>query len=140
MTQEQSQASPSTQAASSPISKVLLVGHCGFDSGSLTHLVRSSMNLSAKRVNSDDALAKEAGADTLLLINRVLDGQFKAGDGVELIQQLASQKNAPKMMVITNYPDVLEKSVAAGALPGFGKNDISSPDVSQRLKALTQKG
>ena len=130
---------PTSKPSSAAISKVLLVGHCGFDSGSLTHLVSSAMNLTAARVNSDDALAKEAGADTLLLINRVLDGHFQASDGVELVQQLASQDGTPKMMVITNYPDVQEKAVASGALPGFGKNDISSPDVSQRLKALTQK-
>lgn len=123
-----------------PINKVLLVGHCGFDSGSLTHLVSDTMGIKAVRVNSDAALKKQADASTLLLINRVLDGDFQAGDGVALVEEIASQSDAPKMMVITNYPDVQQKAQAAGALEGFGKNDMGDAGVSQRLKSLAAKG
>lgn len=128
-----------TQPNKKTIHNVLLVGHCGFDSGSLTHLVSQAMGVNAQRVNSDAQLDKQAGPHTLLLINRVLDGDFKAGDGVQLVEQLAAKGDAPAMMVITNYPDVQKKAKAAGALQGFGKNDIGDAALVQRLKKLVSE-
>ena len=116
--------------------RVLLVGHCGADSGSLSYLAHQAMGLEAARVNSDAALAREATADALLWINRVLEGSFEAGDGLALVRQLAAGDTPQPMMLITNYADIQQAAVAAGAMPGFGKSDIGSDALTQRLARL----
>ena len=128
----------SSQRDQKPIRKVLLVGHCGADSGSLGWLAQQAMGLEAIRVNSDSDLRLEASQDTLLWINRVLDGHFDAADGVALVKELALGVSPPPMMLITNYADVQQAAIDAGALPGFGKNDIGDPALVDRLKKLAQ--
>lgn len=119
----------------SKVSKVLLVGHCGFDSGSLQQAVsQAGGDVPVKMVNDDGALDAEAGADVLLLVNRVLDGRFAAGDGIELIAARAQQAEPPKMMLVSNFPDAQQQAEAAGALPGFGKSDVFSPDTATKLR------
>jgi hypothetical protein len=94
------------------------------------------MGLQAVRVNDQELLQQQAGPDTLLWINRVLDGSFSAEDGVELVEQLAAQEPPPAMMLITNYPDVQAKATSAGAMEGFGKSDIGDPALTLRLRGL----
>jgi hypothetical protein len=89
-----------------------------------------------KSANDDAALGTYTRPDALLLINRVLDGRFDAGTGVDLIEQLAGRQPAPKLMLISNYPDAQARAVEAGALPGFGKSELGSPDTAMKLKAL----
>jgi hypothetical protein len=74
----------------------------------------------------------EAGA-TLLLINRTLDGGFDEEQGVELVRKLKTSYPAVKTMLISNYADAQSAAVAAGALEGFGKSEIGSPKMKQRL-------
>jgi len=111
----------------SKLSKVLLVGHCGLDSGSLHQLVRSAKaDVSVIMVNSQAELDRQANADALLLVNRVLDGAFEADDGIDLIGRLAKNGAKPAMMLISNYPDAQAAAVEAGAMPGFGKSQAGS--------------
>lgn len=119
----------------SKVNKVLLVGHCGFDSGSLRQAVAGvAGNVPVKMVNDDGALDAEADADALLLVNRALDGMFAAGDGIELIAARAQSPDAPKMMLVSNYPDAQAKAEQAGALPGFGKSNLFDATTTARLK------
>lgn len=128
---------PST--ANSPLTHVALVGHCGFDGSSLTRLAQSALpDAQVVAVNTQSQLDAVAHRQSLLLINRVLDGRFDAGSGLDMIKHLAGQDDAPAMMLISNYPDAQADAVAAGALPGFGKNDIGKAEVSQRLRDLNR--
>lgn len=121
---------PTTQ-----ITHVALVGHCGFDSSSLTRLAQSALpEAKIVKINTQQGLDEIAHAQSLLLINRVLDGRFDARSSLAMIQELARRDEAPAMMLISNYPDAQAEAQAAGALPGFGKNDLSNPDVAQRLR------
>lgn len=119
------------------INTVVLVGHCGFDQSSLSRAVAAMLpGVAVKSANDSADLTPYARPDALLLVNRVLDGRFDAGTGVDLIQQLAETQPAPKMMLISNYPDAQAQAVRAGALPGFGKNELGDPDTAKKLRAL----
>ena len=120
------------------VKQVVLVGHCGFDSGSLHHAVeRVSGGAQVKAINSRtqlDAVLQE-DAQPLLLINRVLDGSFDADSGIELVEELAQRDPAPVLMLISNYEDAQADAVQAGALPGFGKGGLNSATFEQRMRA-----
>ena len=134
---ESSPTAPTSPPSSTSIRRVVLVGHCGYDSGSLKDLARRALpDAEVLRVNRQSDLDAATGPDALLLINRQLDGSFDAADSRAMIQHLAGGPDAPRIMLVSNYPDAQAAAVEAGALPGFGKNDLADPDLIQRLKGL----
>ena len=118
-----------------PINHVALVGHCGFDSGSLTRFAKEvAPQAEVTRVNDQQALDTLANADTLLLVNRVLDGAFGVGgSGLDLIRTLSDGESAPPMMLVSNYEDAQQEAIDAGALRGFGKSHIADSDTVSRV-------
>jgi len=118
------------------IRKVVLVGHCGFDQGSIGRAVAGALpGVAIESVYNTAGLNQHAGPDALLLVNRVLDGRFVTGSGVDLIAELSSRDAPPSMMLISNYPDAQAKAVQAGALPGFGKRELGLPQTLRKLQA-----
>lgn len=115
----------------------VLVGHCGADSYSLSHAVSRAVP-NAKVIAADDVASLDAAlaSPAVLLVNRVLDGDFKTGNGVERIASLASKNPRPKMILISNYADAQASAVAAGASPGFGKSQLGSPATVELLRTL----
>jgi two-component system, chemotaxis family, chemotaxis protein CheY len=112
-----------------------LVGHCGPDSYMLRSAVKYAVaDSDVQMLNDDGALdrALEAGA-ALLLINRVLDGAFDHGQGVELVKKLKESHPGVRTMLVSNFADAQAAAVAAGALEGFGKSEIGSAKMKQRL-------
>jgi len=83
-----------------------------------------------------DRLVRE-GVD-LLLFNRVLDYGFDDTEGVAVIRKLRAAHPGLKMMLVSNYPEAQAEALAAGALPGFGKREMSSPRVTELLREATQ--
>jgi len=125
------------------IKRLALIGHCGFDSGSLAQFAQDiAPEAEVVRINDQAGLDKVADDQTLLLINRVLDGRFDiGGSGIELIQSLAKREDAPPMMLISNYEDAQQEAEAAGALPGFGKSQIADQATRQRVaEAISATG
>lgn len=121
--------------ADAELTHVALVGHCGFDGASLKRLAQQALpDAEVVAVHSQDQLDTHAHRRSLLLINRVLDGRFDASTSLDMIQQLAEKDGAPTMMLISNYPEAQADAVAAGALPGFGKNDMGRPATAQQLR------
>ena len=113
---------------------VVLVGHCGFDSGGLTRLVQAAVpDAQVVGVHADRELGPYLRSGNLLLVNRVLDGRFAAGSGVELIEQIG--KTGVAAMLVSNFPEAQAAAVAAGARPGFGKSDMHLPAVRERIAA-----
>ncbi len=111
--------------------KVALVGHCGPDSSYLRITVRKSHpEVEVVMVDDDRDLhrALEGGVE-LLLFNRELSYGFHDSLGVDLIKRLRAQNPMIKMMLVSNYADAQADAVAAGALPGFGKRELSSPRI-----------
>lgn len=123
-----------------PSPHILLVGHCGFDSGSLKSLAQTAVpGCKVLRVNDLADLEKQTSQADLLLVNRVLDGRFPIGSGVELIRDLAGKDAAPPMMLVSNYEDAQADAESAGALPGFGKSDVAKPATADRIAAAVNK-
>ena len=120
---------------SDSLSHVVLVGHCGFDSGPLGRLAKQiAPDAEVVGINKHDRLADVAHPRALWLINRALDGQFKAKDGIDLIAQHAGD-TAPHMVLVSNFPESQATAEEAGALPGFGKSDLSDPGLAARIAA-----
>lgn len=116
------------------IHQIALVGHCGFDAASLRRFVQRQAPQATVVELHDRAALDQAGPDTLLLVNRVLDGDLNAADGVDLIRQVRLRDNAPRAMLISNYEQAQREAEAVGALPGFGKAQIGSAEAARRLQ------
>ena len=88
-------------------------------------------------VNDESALAiaLEQKPD-LLMVNRQLDGDFTTFSGTELITRSRRTHPEVPLMLISNYADAQAQAVAAGAVPGFGKSDLSTSRARQALASI----
>ena len=120
---------------------VVLVGHCGPDMFMLkTAVGRALPEATIVFVNDVDALGEYRTPDSLLLVNRELDGGFDSSSGIELIQQLIQQDNPPTVMLISNYEDAQQEAIAAGATLGFGKTQLYDQSTTQLLHEAASGG
>ncbi len=115
---------------------VLNVGCCGFDHGSISRFLESHFEVEVTAVataNSAIELARQQPFD-LVLVNRKFDSD--GSDGLAFIRALkADAALATKpVMLVTNFPEYDAQAVALGAVSGFGKAAVGSPDVVQRLE------
>jgi hypothetical protein len=112
--------------------QIALVGHCGPDAFALQSSVMGFVPGSViHRINSADELSSKMPELALLLVNRVLDGRFGSESGIELIENLSD--DAPPAMLISNFQESLLESVAAGAVMGYGKKSMRSPEAESAL-------
>jgi CheY-like chemotaxis protein len=118
--------------------RVLSVGQCGADHGSIRYLL--SREFGAEVQGSDDAgdaLAQlRAGAFDLVLVNRKFD--LDGSDGVELIRQIKADTTLAgvPVMLVSNYADAQAEAVAVGAAMGFGKARLTAPETRELLAAV----
>ncbi len=116
--------------------RIVLVGHCGADSFFLKRAIKRLVPEAAiEEANHTDALAPYLDGGNVLLVNRVVDGRFDTGDGVDLIGTICQRGTASKLILISNYDDAQERAVAVGAMPGFGKSDLDAPQTGSMLRA-----
>jgi len=121
--------------------KVVDIGQCDPDHGSIKRLVES-LGLTVVRAHTaDDAkkLVSQEGV-VLALVNRVFDAD--GSSGMECITDLVSLSKAPgfanprmKVMLVSNYPEYQEQALALGALAGFGKAALRDPQTIDLIKA-----
>jgi two-component system, chemotaxis family, chemotaxis protein CheY len=116
--------------------RIALVGHCGPDTSYLMMAAKKAVpGAELVRVNSARDLEAFADAGTgLLLVNRVLDGDFDDGSGIDLIARLRAQRAGVRAILISNYEDAQSAAIKAGALPGFGKRDIGSAKANEMIR------
>jgi two-component system chemotaxis response regulator CheY len=115
--------------------RVIDVGNCGPDHAAIRRLIES--NFEARVVAADDlagALAEldKSSAD-LVLVNRKLDSDYS--DGMAIVKHLKSDArwSGIPVMLITNYPEYQVEAVAAGAMPGFGKQELRASETLEKL-------
>ncbi len=84
--------------------------------------------------------ALREGQVDLILVNRVLEPGIDDEDGVALIKRLHLVHPKLKFMLVSNYEDSQQHAQTAGALMGFGKNDLRTPVLAERLKAALISG
>ena len=118
---------------------IALVGHCGPDAFALQSAVRGFVpGAEVHRINSQDELESMMAGLALLLVNRVLDGRFDDESGIEYIRGLG--EGTPPAMLITNFEEHMQESIAAGAVPGFGKQTMRSAQAETALKSALGMG
>lgn len=110
--------------------RVLDVGNCGMDHGSLARLVAREFSAESVAAHDAEEALREArsGAYALVVVNRVLDSD--GSSGLAVIESLKRDPIAQALpvMMVTNYPDHQAKAVAAGAEPGYGKSSLHEPE------------
>jgi hypothetical protein len=91
-------------------------------------------------INDGRGVMEQAMSADLLLINRVLDGDFEDESGIELIGRLAAMKErTASLMLISNFADSQQQATAAGALPGFGKANAGSPAAAKLMQSAVMR-
>ena len=120
----------------SRIRRVLLVGHCAADAWVLDRAVKEVFKGVEVESANDQSSIQNAGADELLLVNRVLDGRFNSAGGIDLIQRMKDNGSPAALMLISNFAESQDQAVEAGALPGFGKSDTGSQMMVDALRAV----
>ena len=113
----------------------VLVGHCGPDSYLLKSAIsRAVPGAAIVFANDERSLRANLHRGNILLVNRVLDSDFDAEGGVELIERLSKGEERPAMMLVSNLEDAQLQAVQAGALPGFGKRELNLPRTAELLR------
>ncbi len=117
--------------------RVLNVGQCAFDHGSIARVL---MTLGAQTIKVDfhrDVLrAINQHSPALILVNRVNDSD--ASSGIDLIRELKSDAEVSTIpvMLISNHADAQQAAIQAGAIPGFGKYALHSPATASLLRSV----
>ena len=116
--------------------RILDIGSCGPDHASLSRLVGSHFDAELQQAHGlDDALeALRGGHFDLVTVNRLMDRD--GSEGLEIIKTLRADArlNDVPLMMITNYPEHQQLAVEAGAVKGFGKNSLFSPETLEVLR------
>jgi CheY-like chemotaxis protein len=114
--------------------RVLDVGNCSLDHGSISALLAKHFAADVVQVPDETLEALRGGTFDLVLVNRKLDRD--QSDGLAIIKQIKAnpQLASTPCMLITNFPEHQAAAVAAGAEPGFGKSNLTASETIERLK------
>lgn len=115
---------------------VLDVGNCSIDHSAIQRMVTGHFEAEVLRaLGPEDALqVLENRPVDLVLVNRKMQGG--AADGIDFIRRLKADSRTGKIpvMLLSDYPRYQTSAVDAGAAPGFGKSDLHSPEVREKLQ------
>lgn len=118
--------------------RVLDVGNCGPDHSSIRRMLTKNFNAEVLQTQGldDTMVALQKESIDLVLINRKLDHDYS--DGIVILEQIKSKPEYADLpvMLITNYAEHQAQAVALGALPGFGKLEINSPETRAKLASV----
>jgi hypothetical protein len=115
--------------------RIVLVGHCGPDAFAIRNAIQSFVpGAIVETATDEESAARAALSSDLLVINRMLDGDFTSESGLELIRHFGFQSVGAKLMLVSNFPNAQEEAEAAGAIPGFGKKALYAESTRQRVR------
>lgn len=121
--------------------RILSVGQCGFDHGRISRHLQQTLAVEVEGADGpDDALAAlRREPFHLVLVNRVSDAD--GAPGIELIRRLKSDPALAELpvMLVSNFADAQAEAVALGALPGFGKSELTAAATTDRLRTALGK-
>jgi len=116
--------------------RVLSIGQCGPDHYSISWVLRQ--HFSADVVPARNALEAfdllKKGPYDLILVNRILDADHSSG--LELIKKLKTTPSAEQtpVMLVSNLAPAQQQATALGAVPGFGKDELTDDALLERLR------
>lgn len=106
--------------------RILDVGQCTPDHMALKALAQkagASLVRVALPAQALELLQKESF--DLVFVNRKIDADYT--DGMELIHAMQARGLDTPVLLISNFPEAQAQAMAAGAVRGFGKNDLGNP-------------
>jgi CheY-like chemotaxis protein len=107
--------------------RVLDVGQCPPDHAAIRRFVESACGVEVVQTHHlDDTLDQLRSREfSLVLVNRKLDIDYS--DGLDILRAIKSdpQLAAVPVMLVSNYPEAQQAAIEAGAVPGFGKAQLS---------------
>lgn len=119
---------------------VLSVGQCRPDNAAITHFLKSNFDVEVitSDLPTDTSTSISENAVDLVLINRKLDADYS--DGMDILRSLKADDATAgiPVMLVSNFAEWQEKAVEAGALYGFGKSELTSPETLQRVKSALE--
>lgn len=115
---------------------VIDCGNCGPDYNAIRKLVQSNFEAVVVQTDSLEVtleILSKRPVD-LILVNRKLDRDYS--DGIEVIRGIKAdpQWSDVPVMLITNYDEHQAEAMAAGAVRGFGKLQLSDPATATLLE------
>ncbi|MBX3394637.1 MAG: response regulator [Phycisphaerae bacterium] len=116
-------------------SSVLDVGNCDPDHGMIRKMLLKHFDVEIDRVMFvDEAIEKlRKRSYDLVMFNRLIfdDGS----EGIELLRRAKVEPSlaATPMMMISNFAEAQARAVAAGGVPGFGKDSIFAESTCELL-------
>ena len=118
--------------------RVLSVGQCVPDGMSIKSFLKQQFAAEVQSAaTADEAMALlHNGPFDLVLVNRVFDED--GGSGLDLIKAVKMNPTTGKIpvMLVSNYAEAQEKAVNVGAEPGFGKAQLGTREVVERLTPI----
>jgi CheY-like chemotaxis protein len=116
--------------------RVLSVGQCIPDDTSIKSFLKREFEAVVQSADgADEAMAMlHNGPFDLVLVNRVFDAD--GGSGLDLLRAIKADPSTAKIpvMLVSNYADAQAQAVEAGAEPGFGKAQLGTSGVIERLR------
>ncbi|MFY9254378.1 MAG: response regulator [Fuerstiella sp.] len=116
---------------------VLSIGQCRPDTAAINHFLTSNFSVKVLTAELPDDAADALAKNTvdLVLINRKLDADYS--DGMEILRTIKSDPRTADIpvMLVSNFSEWQEKAVHAGAVYGFGKAELNSPETVTRVRA-----
>lgn len=111
--------------------KILSIGQCGFDHGSISGYLSQEFNAQVTAADSAASArtAMERESFDLILVNRIFDR-----DGDSGVAFIADADSKTPIMLVSNYEQHQQKAIAAGAAPGFGKSNLYSAEARQAIE------
>ena len=117
--------------------KVLSVGQCRPDHAAITHFLSSNFDVEVIGADlpADAEQALSSQEIDLILINRKLDADYS--DGMQILQTIKANEATADIpvMLVSNFAEWQEKAVHEGAIYGFGKAELGSPETVDRVRS-----
>lgn len=114
---------------------VMDVGNCSMDHDSLRAMLEANFQISPVQAHSADEALEflRANEVDLLLVNRIFDRD--QNDGLDLIKRIKADPElaGTACMLISNFDEYQQQAVAAGAEPGFGKQQLEATTTRESL-------
>ncbi|MSR56174.1 MAG: response regulator [Planctomycetaceae bacterium] len=114
---------------------ILDVGQCIPDHAAIRRLIEGQFDAAVEQTHEiADTLARLRQAKfDLVLINRKLDLDYS--EGLEILEAIKADPQLAEtpVMLVTNYPEHEQAAIEAGAVQGFGKDSLRSPQTRERL-------
>ena len=117
------------------LKRVLSVGQCVPDQSAIARFLKQNFDVEVATADSGaDAIESLRGTRCdLVLVNRKLDADYS--DGLDVLRSIKEDPAlaAVPVMLVSNYADAHKAAQGAGGEMGFGKAELGSPQVRERL-------